>query len=262
MSANVVPAPAQARGFRNLLGHENGIWWGSLRWLFQLAFGVIGLCGLLAFSLFILPPMTAAQGEPLDALEAGAQIFFGLGILAIAVDVIILTQDSVIGERQSGVAEWVLSKPVARSAYVLAKLLANGLGVLVTLIAVPSAIAYGLFWLATGSALPLSRFAAAVAILALHTAFYLALTIMMGVVANSRGVVLGVTLGSLLGGMLLANLIGPAALITPWPLANIVVGLVQGASLPTMALLPVAATALLTVAAALVAIWAFDRVEL
>jgi ABC-2 type transport system permease protein len=206
--------------------------------------------------------MLAAQGESMETLEAGAQIFFGLGILAIAVDVIILTQDTVIGERQSGIAEWVLSKPVSRSSYVLAKLAANGIGILVTLILLPGAVAYGLFWLATGGMVSLPRFAAGLGLMALHTAFYLALTIMMGVVAKSRGMVLGVTLGSLLGGTLLTNLLGPAAFITPWPLANIAVGVVQGAPLPTIALLPVALTAILTIVAGLAAVWAFERAEL
>jgi ABC-type transport system involved in multi-copper enzyme maturation permease subunit len=252
----------QARsGFWTLLARENKVWWGSKRWLLQILVGVAGLGGFLAFTLFALPRMVEATGESLDALEAGAQIFFGLGALAFAIDVIILTQNSIIGEKQSGIAEWVLSKPVSRPTYILAKVFANSLGVVVTLILIPGVVAYTLFTLA-GAEMPLANFAAAMGLLALHTLFYLALSLMMGVIAESQGALLAVTLGSVLGGAVLVDFIGRLAFVTPWLLGNIAVGVAQDVALPPIMWLPVAATALLTLSAIAVAIWRFETAEL
>lgn len=256
-----INATTPAGGFRNLLARENKLWWGGRQWLLQGLLGVAGLGGLLAFILFVLPGMVPAGEASLDPREGGAQIFFGLGALFLALDVIILTQDMIIGEKQSGVAEWVLSKPVSRPAYLLAKLLANSLGILVMLILLPGLVAYVLFSLA-GLALPAADFAPALAILALHTFFYLALALLMGVVSESRGLFLAVTLGSLLGGALLLNLLGRAAFVTPWPLGNVAVALALGAPLAGVLWLPVVATAVLALLAIGGAIWRFEQAEL
>jgi ABC-2 type transport system permease protein len=252
---------ATRSGFWNLLAQENKVWWGSKRWFLQTLVGAAGLGGFLAFTLFALPRMAAATGESIDALEAGVQIFFGLGMFALAIDVIILTQNTIIGEKQTGIAEWVLSKPVSRPAYIAAKLLANSLGVLVTLILIPGAVAYTLFLLA-GTEMALVNFAGAMGLIALHTIFYLALSLMMGVLAASQGTLLAVTLGSVLGGAVLVDFIGRVAFVTPWLLGNIAVAVAQGVALPAMMWLPIAATALLTVTAVAVAIWRFEKAAL
>lgn len=248
-------------GFANLLGRENRLWWGTRRWLLQTLVGVLGMNGLLAIILFVLPGIAAAAGEPIDAREAGTQIFFGLSALAFAVDVIIVTQDTIIGEKESGVAEWVLSKPVSRTAYVMAKFVANAAGFLVTLIIIPGIVAYILFLLA-GVTMPLGSFLAAEGVVALHTLFYLALSLLMGVIANSTGTLLAVTLGSVLGGAILVDFIGGAAFLTPWPLGNIAVGIAMGAPLPPIAWAPIIATAVWTVVALAVAVWRFGKAEL
>lgn len=253
--------PKTRSGFWNLLARENKVWWGSSRWWLQTLVGVAGLGGFLAFALFALPGMAAEAGETLDSLEAGVQIFFGLGALAFAIDIIIVTQDSIIGEKQSGIAEWVLSKPISRPAYIAAKLLANMLGFLVTLILLPGVVAYVLFALA-GATIPATSFVVAMGLLALHTLFYLALSLMMGVIADSQGTLLAVTLGSALGGAVLIDFIGRAAFVTPWPLGNVAVVVAQAAPLPPILRLPIAATALLTVVAIVVAVWRFEKAEL
>ena len=254
--------PTHKSGFWNLLRRENKVWWAGRRWLLQILVGVAGLGGFLAFVLFALPGMVEATGETLDTLEAGVQIFFGLGAFALAIDIIILTQDTIIGEKQAGIAEWVLSKPVSRPAYILAKLTANALGVLVTLILLPGVVAYGLFTLAD-AAIPATTFAAAMGVLALHTLFYLALSLMMGVIAESQGTLLAVTLGSVLGGAVLVDFVGRVAFATPWPLANIAVAIAQGAALPAAIMwAPIVATAALTAVAVTIAIWRFQKAEL
>ena len=260
--AQTTVARSQKSGFWNLLSRENKVWWSGRRWLLQTLVGVGGLGGVLAVALFVLPGMAQAAGETLHPLEAGVQIFFGMGAFALAIDIIILTQDTIIAEKESGIAEWVLSKPVSRPAYILAKLLANTLGLLATLILLPGVVAYALFTLA-GAAMPVTTFVAAMLLLALHTLFYLALSLMMGVIADGQGALLAVTLGSVLGGAVLVDFVGRAAFLTPWPLGNIAVALAQGAALPADILwTPVAATAILTLVAVGVAIWRFKHAEL
>ncbi len=85
---------------------------------------------------------------------------------------------------------------------------------------------------------------------------------MMGVLADSRGTFLAVTLGSALGGMLLVDFIGRAAFVTPWLLNNLAVAVAQSTSLPPLMLLPIAATAVLAIVAVAVAIWRFEHAEL
>jgi hypothetical protein len=126
----------------------------------------------------------------------------------------------------------------------------------------PGAVAYGLFALA-GAELPATSFVVAMAVLALHTLFYLALSLMMGVLADSQGALLAVTLGSVLGGAVLIDFVGRAAFLTPWPLGNIAVAVAQGVALPANILwAPVAATAFVTAATIGIAIWRFQRAEL
>ena len=249
-------------GFRNLFIRESRLWWGTRRWWLQALVGLIGMNSVLAFFLFIMPPILEAAGEQIDLLTGGAQMFFGLGFMLQAIDVIILTLDSVLGEKQSGTAEWVLSKPVTRSAFVLAKLVAHSIPVLLFLVALPSAAAYGLF-LIKGIAPP-DTFLLAVGLMGLHTFFYLVLTIAGGVFFENRNTLLAVTLTSALGGVLLANLITPLVMWTPWPLAAIAAGLVAGAeeALPRLLYLPVLFTALWSAVGVLAALVGFNRVEL
>ncbi|NDJ36308.1 MAG: ABC transporter permease subunit [Chloroflexi bacterium] len=254
-----------AQGFNNLVRRENTAWWRSARWLILAVVATAALAGFTALVLFVVPQVAAAQGEPLAAaeqLEAGINSFFGLAFLGAAVATVILTQDAIIGERQSGTAEWVLSKPVSRSAYVLSKLLAHGAGILVALILIPCAVGYALFAIKVGGVYPVAGYVAAVGVLALHTLFYLVLSLLMGVLTEQRGVLLAVTLGSALGGLVLVNLLGSVALVTPWALTNVAVALASAGELPPALIVPVVSPALLTAAALIVALVRFNRVEL
>jgi len=62
--------------------------------------------------------------------------------MALPIVAIIIAQDAIIGERQSGTAAWVLSKPVSRPAFILSKLVAGAIGLLVTGIVIQGVVAY------------------------------------------------------------------------------------------------------------------------
>lgn len=249
------------RGLDVLLRKENGKVWGSYRWLLYAVVWLVVVNGLLALILFFVPQLqSAADGAALpgDRLDTGVQAFFGVGGMAIAIGVIVMAQDTVIGEKLSGTAEWLLSKPVSRSAFVLAKLIAYSAGALVILVLLQGLVAYGLLSL-VGTLAPAS-FLAGLGILALHTFFYLALTLVMGVLVDNRGLLLGVTLASLLGGQLLLNL--PAFLwFTPWGLPNMATAVTMGAALPAQFFVPLLVTALWCVLFVGLALWRFRHLE-
>ena len=48
----------------------------------------------------------------------GLTVFFEFGTTVLGIGAVVLSQDAIIGEKQSGVAEWLLAKPVARRSYV------------------------------------------------------------------------------------------------------------------------------------------------
>ena len=62
-----------------------------------------------------------------------------------AIAVIIIMKDTLVGEKQSGTAAWVLSKPVSRPAFILSKLAANSIGVLATIVILPGVVAFILY---------------------------------------------------------------------------------------------------------------------
>lgn len=218
------------RGFSNLLSKENRAWWGTRRWWVNALLWTVLLCGLTAIMLFMPNEEVyeATEAEINQAggligytLRVGLNVFFQFGVPILAIGTVIQAQDLIIGEKQSGVAEWLLSKPVARRAYVMAKVAANALSVMVLLVGLPSALVYGILSLRIGAPFPLVPFLSAVGIMTAHTLFYLILTLMLGTIFNNRGPILGFALGSVLGGGLLGNFIKPLFFVTPWMLPEV-----------------------------------------
>ena len=252
-------------GLANLLRKENRVWWNSRRWLVQSILWTIVVSGTAALFMLAVPPLARNSGQPLvgmdDPVGLGIELLFKLGPTALAIGTIVLVQDTIIGERQLGVTEWLLSKPVSRSSYLLAKLLANGLGVLVILVGLQGAIGYGLLWLAAGTPFPLPSYLVGMAGLAVHTLFYLALSLMMGVLTGKRPVLLGTSLGVLMGGQLFGGFLGTAIMLTPWALGGILPAAVQGMPLPLPIGVPIGLTALLALGCMVVALVRFERVD-
>jgi hypothetical protein len=136
---------------------------------------------------------------------------------------------------------------------------------LVVLIALPGAVA--LVLLALAGPVDVPAFLVGLVVLALHTFFYLSLTLMMGVLSRSRSVVLAVPLSVLLGGQLILTLlamlpISQLLLLTPWPLASVATALASGSGLSVELILPLIATAVWSISFIVVALWRFERLEL
>jgi ABC-2 type transport system permease protein len=264
MAANSMLEPVREKGwllgFGNMLRKENRLWWGTSRWLVQALLWLIILNGFIVLILFGLPVMAPDQVSE-GGIPSGVEILFNLGVPMLSLGAIILCQGMIVDEKISGTGEWVLSKPLSRPAFLLAKLIGNGMGILAILVGLQSLVAYGLIWLKMGFPFPIGPFLLGVAIMAMHVLFYLALTMLLGVFAQNRGLVLAVPLGVLLGGALISGFTGNLAFIMPWPVADLLPPLVLGRELPPIAYLPFVMTGVWTLVFIGVSLWKFEQVE-
>lgn len=256
------------RGFANLLRKENRAWWGTRLWWINAVLWPVVLCGLMANILFVAGDLIsqadfAQPGERIAYItQTGLSVFFEFGSSVLAIGIIVLANGLIINEKQNGVSEWLLSKPMSRQAYILSKLTANFFAMLVLLIGIPACIAYGLLSLHEAAMYPLLPFISAVSIMIMHTFFYLTLTLMLGTIFNNRGPILGIGLGSALGGSLIAGFYKPLMSVTPWMLPKVASITANGQAVPTeIGIAPLAATALWSVIFILAALARFERTE-
>src|SRR5918997_2496434 len=147
MAAELTLQPVAVRGrygdFRNLLRNELAAFWGTPTWLIQVGTWLVFGPGFLL--LFLLTESLGAGQEgraSRAAIELAARVLPATAGTLVAIAAVILAQGKIVGEKQSGTAAWVLSKPVSRSAFVLAKFLALGSGMVATAVAVPGAGAW------------------------------------------------------------------------------------------------------------------------
>jgi ABC-2 type transport system permease protein len=247
------------RGFANLLRNENRLWWGTRKWVIHLLLWLVVLNGLV-----LLVGLTDGQevNNPVPIYDTLIQVFFQVGAFATAIGVVTTAQGAIVREKQLGTAAWILSKPVSRSAFVLAKFVGYALGFESLAILVPSAIFYGQSLLLAGRSPELAIFLAGVGVTMLHTLFYLALTLLLGTLFTTRGPIAGIAMGVLFAGFLLPNVLPQAVVLAfPWMLKDLAVGLVLGSALPAVWPVPVVATIVWTVLLVGVALWRFGREE-
>lgn len=274
MAANIEFVPVKElsglRGFANLFHKENRAWWGTRRWWINALVWPIIICGLLANMLFV--PTIANLATEADIASAGSltayillmglSVFFEFGTTVLGLGAVVLSQDAIIGEKQSGVAEWLLAKPVARRSYVLAKVIANALPMLALMVGLPTAIGYGMLSLRGGEIFPVLPFISAVGMMIANLFFYLALTLMLGTFFNTRGPILGIALASVLGGNLLGSLFKPLLYVTPWMLPKVASMIASGKTLPPeIGIAPFLATVGWSVFFVVAAILKFEKTE-
>jgi ABC-2 type transport system permease protein len=193
MSANasskfqLVKEKGWRRGLGNLLQGEYSSWFKSSRWWKHLIlwFSIINVM----MALMVIAAAKAAKDG-----NDGPPMFLMYGIFGgmfVAFGVMIIMQRVLVGEKRSGTAAWVLSKPVTRTAFVVSRLAVNSIAILLTSVIVPGVVLYitlGLFsnlgWLSPFG------FAGALLVIALHTFFWITLVLMMGTLfESSSGVI-------------------------------------------------------------------------
>ena len=167
-------------GLNNLLSAEFGRWKTS-EWYFMMGLWTV-IINISIIGLISGP----------DDLEAAILVFGFLAGIFPVINVVIVLQDVIIGEKETGTAAWILSKPVSRSAYILSKLIGNLVGVAISMALVPGIVAYLAINIIGGVSLSPVPFFAAIGVLALSLIFYLTLTLMLGTFFDSRGGVIGI----------------------------------------------------------------------
>jgi ABC-2 type transport system permease protein len=255
MNANgLALVPCRERGWKmglvNMLAKENYGWWRTRRWWIQ--------------CLLWLVLLNVASAD--DLRGGNLRNFLFVAGLVLPIAAIVLSQDAILGERHSGTAAWVFSKPLRRPAFLLAKIIAYGLGFLVTGVLLPGGIAC-LQIIADGSSGSfLPGFAASLGLVYLNLLFYLTLALMLAALFHGRGPVMGIPLFILFLWMIPDS--ARLAEFMPWRLV-IDTGnealpalngyLLSGQPLPTVA--PIIATALWCVLFTGVAFWRIRREE-
>ena len=266
------------QGFPNLFKKESERWFKPRKWLVQTLIWLVIVNGILAMVLWVMPGITAdaAQKDPqVASMVAGGielammalNVFISLLGMACTIGVVILTQDAIIMEKQSGTAAWVLSKPASRSAFILSKLASSIVGILVTIILVQGAVAYLQLFLATGVALPILPFLGALGVTFLCLLFYLSLTIMLGTMFNARGGVIAIPLVVAFSYQLFTQFAPWLADIMPWNLTMMLSAerpalamiVAQGLPLPTPG--PIIGTGIGCLIFVAVALWKFSCEE-
>jgi ABC-2 type transport system permease protein len=280
MASNVefqeVTDKGQLQGFRNLLSKENRLWWRTNRWWMQTLIWLAITNGILFMVIGVAPKMensadqtsNTQSGElqqPLDIL--GLTVFLKIAGIATAIGVAVLAQDTLIGEKQSGTAAWVLSKPVSRSAVVLSKVVSHAFGIFMTMVIIQGGFAYLIIYFITGKAFPVLPYLGALGIFFISLLFWLTMAIMLSSLSNSRGMAIGLPLFLILGFIIFMEIAPWTADIMPWSLTNAIgatrpamaVSLVLGEPIPTLA--PLIGTLIGCLVFAIIGMWRFQKEE-
>ena len=265
-------------GFTNLFNANNTKYWHTKKWIVQTVFWLLFVNGMLAAMIWSIPAeqvpesfaslvsindMKAVQQNPLAIILIDILAMYAL---ALPIGAIIAGQDSIIGERQSGTAAWVLSKPVSRPAFVLSKLAASALGILITGVVIQGVVAYIQLSLRIGAPWPITGFLGVMGLVILGLFFYITLTFMLGSIFASRGAVLGISLGVALMGPSMLRSMPVIKDITPWTffipaLEEVPVGLSLAFGQSPQLIVPIICTALFSLLFTVISLLRFRREE-
>jgi ABC-2 type transport system permease protein len=146
-------------------------------------------------------------------------------------------------------------------------MVANSLGMLVTMVVLPGVAAYVLFFIRIKAGLDPLSFLAAMGVIFLNLLFYLTLTLMLGSFFNNRGPVIGISLAFMFLQQYLVGLLPILRYVLPWtlvyPLNNEVEAVVSAilSGQPLFSFIPIVAVAVECVLFVLISLWRFNHEE-
>ncbi len=263
-NSNMLPSfgAGWSRGLENVLHGEMKSWFSTRRWWVQILIWAASV-NLIFFIVALTTPKSRAS---LDSTLMLFNIFMGLvGPIGVS----IVMQSAVVGEKRSGTAAWVLSKPVSRVAFIIAKLIANGIGIALTMVLVQGLIAWLISRFMLGFDLPVLGVLAALGIHFANILFYLTLTLMLGTMFEQTAPVIGIPIAFMFAQNLLMSFFSVLARIFPWTLAipvngdktpSIAMNLMSGIKVPSF--LPLYVTLASSALFITLAVWIFNKQEL
>jgi ABC-2 type transport system permease protein len=254
------PSGGPLGGFRNLARKENKDWASDFLWL---AHGVIWLILVAGTPLVVSFVRTRISPEVTskDVNDTAALLFFVMASVGAVIGVVVRSQGAIVGEKQLGTAAWVLSKPASRRAFVLAKLAVHTRWLALLTVLLPAVVLYFSLPSISGMPLPLVPFLGGVGMMVIALVFYLALSLLLGTIFESRGPVAGSVFGFLTGGLLLSNYASWLAAIFPWLFFENAYYLVERGWMPATGVSSVIATAVWSTVFVVLALWRFERAE-
>ncbi len=247
-------------GFTNQLRRESGSWWSTRRWWVHALTWTVVVNGLLALTLWVLPRLSLATDVPATTPVETAAQFGGLAAVLGSLAAVVAGQGILIDERRTGVLEWMLSKPLSRTALVAAKFSGHGAALLVTAVLVPWVGVWAQLSIAEGSPWPVGPTVGAALLVGLLVAFNLALVLLLSATTWSRALVVALPLAGIFGTDLVLAALPDLVDVLPWT-----VGRLAGAVLADGILAgtgPVVSAALLTGLFLAGAGWGLHRTEL
>ena len=260
MTTKLQPLPEKQMlsGFRNMLRIENSRWWNLKNIVTQSIVWLASVNFIVAMPILVAPIL----GESSIPLEEGVNIFTSIFSIVLAIGSVILLQGSLVGEKQSGTAAWILSNPISRVSYVLSKLVANTVGIMSVGIILQGAVGYLLLSYVNGAALPIATYVTAMGLLTLYTLFYISATLMLGSFFSARGPVLGIAMTLVFQdflGQIIDSIIKGFTSILPNRLVGAADAVILGNPIPSI--VPVASTVIFIVLFVGLAIWRFNKTE-
>jgi ABC-2 type transport system permease protein len=205
----MVTGNSWTRGFDNMLRSGLARWFKTRTWWVQsLIWGSLvgGITSAVAFN---------SPRPPLTEIIMLFTVFVGL---FPAVGVVITLQDVLVGEKREGTAAWVLSKPITRPAFVLSKVVANSVGILLTMVIIPCLLGYAIFSALQKPAPDPLGYLAAMGVIFLSDFFFLSLTLMLGSLFNNRAAVIAIPLAILFLQQNLIQFLPFLRFVLPWML--------------------------------------------
>jgi len=257
----LINEPDWRSGLRNLLDKEHALWWKTRTWWMQSLVWLLILNGLVA--LILWGPLLSQDSPPSPVLgyTEGLPFYLNFKGIFVAIGIIVISQGIIIGEKQSGTAEWILSNPVSRAAFILSKLAANAIGILITMVLLQDIIAYIQFSVQGGRFLPFWPYLGAMGLQSLHFFYYFVLTLMLGTFFDGRGAVVGIPIAHLFGLPLLSNSAPNLVRLLPTSLPDLSLLVALEQPLAPDWYIPVLVTFVLSLGYVLLAIWRFERDE-
>ena len=173
-------------GLWNLVSMETGRWIQTRRWLTN------SLIYLSTFQFFILSSLLSSPYRLYP--QIGIRQLIGLVPVFVPIAVVVLLQNEVIKEKELGTMAWVLTSPVNRSTFIVAKYLVNILWALTLTVVIEFASCWFIFPVLSQTLPPINVYLASMGVNMLYALFFITLTLMLGCFLRSRGAVIGIPL--------------------------------------------------------------------
>jgi ABC-2 type transport system permease protein len=200
--------------------------------------------------------ISQSTDPPQENLVSALTLYSIMGSIFASIVIVIFSSGAILGERERGTAEWVLSKPVSRTSFVLAKLISGAISYTVSLALIPGLVVYLIINFGISPLSPV-LFLLGLGPMILWYMFIHFLCICLGTFFNHPGPVAGPAAMSLF--LVNAFDISGIGAYTPWTLSFVASDLMQGLS--DTPLTPVISTVVILILLFGIAVWRFNKEE-